>query len=111
MVVVLALVGLRTCQAESTQIEVVVDFDGGERLVRGLEVEYFRDGEPERVGHMRLSYGPGGAPGPAKHTLKLDKGRYTAVLKLETDAGVERVERRFHVEDEASVKFTVRPGE
>ncbi len=111
MVVVLVLLGTRTCRAELTTIDVIVDFDGGERFVRSIEVEYFRDGQPERVGHMRLSYGPGGAPGAAKHTLKLDKGRYTAVLKLETDAGLERVERRFHVEDEASVTFTVRPGE
>jgi len=109
MIVVVALVALRTCDAESTKIEVVVDFDGGESRVRSLEVEYFREGETERVGHMRLTYGPGGAPGPATQTLKLDPGRYTAVLAIETDAGVERVERGFHVEDEAVVKFAARP--
>jgi len=107
MFVVLGLLVVRTCRAESTKVTIEVDLGAGAARARSLSVEYFRDGESERVGYMRLEYGPGGAPGPARQPAQLDRGGYRAVIEVGTDAGTRRFERRFRVGEHDTIRLPV----
>lgn len=99
-IVVLGLLATRTCRSEAQRLTVVIDFGASRAQVRALAVDYFRDGEAERVAHMRAEYGPGGAPGPARQELQLDRGAYTARIVVTTDSGPLELERRLVVEEQ-----------
>jgi hypothetical protein len=104
--VVLGLLGFRTCESEASDVTVVVDLGARAADARSLSVEYVRDGEDAPVATMRLTYGPGGAPGPAKQSLKLTPGGYTARIEIATDAGIERIVRKLRVDGSATIRVS-----
>jgi hypothetical protein len=103
------LVGVTLFSSPRATVDVVVEFGDRAAAVRSVQVEYVRDGDAEPAGHMLQRYGARGAAGSARHTIALPHGDYTAAIVLETDAGSRLVERRFHVDGDATVRLRAWP--
>jgi hypothetical protein len=104
---VLVLIATRTCGTEPVDVTIELVFGAGRERARAVHVEYFRGGEPDPVGHMKYTYGPGGATVTARQQLSLTPGSYRAVIHVTTDAAPLELERVLRVENEATIRVSV----
>lgn len=103
LVAILALLLVRTCQAESVEVTLEVDFGAAAGEVRAVHGELMRPEESEAVGYFHRSYGEGGAPGPLSWDLQASPGTYDLELEVELEDGWVEAERVVSLHDRAVV--------
>jgi hypothetical protein len=98
-------------RADSARVTVEFRFGEAAPAVRGLRVDYLRegDGEGQPVAYLAREYGAGGPSGPTQHELRLDTGRYVLLIGVRTDGGVRQVRRVVHAGHDGTLQVDLEP--
>lgn len=110
LVAILALLTLRTCQAETVESTLELEFGPAAADVREVRGELLRPDESEAIGSVVRSYGDGGAPGPLRWDLEATPGSYELELDVVMEGSWVEIERGVEIRDRAVVTVDLEPS-